>query len=130
MWNGAFTPAFIKMKLDTAWVPEPFSEINLETEDDEEYNEEIMDQRTSQFVDDYAPDFEGTMFVRMPIKTGNRIYAYPCTAGEYMKFAKAGFDSAYLNQHFKIKYVGDWGWPWGRERRAAFIDEIGDFRTV
>lgn len=113
MWDGTFSPELQKRRVESWWIPErhaTFDEI-----DTEEWNEDRMDQMTSEFIEDYDEDFEGTLIVKL----GNQKYAWPCTAGEYLDFKKSGFSLAYLNRHFPIMYVGDWGWPYGRDHTSV-----------
>lgn len=93
MWNGHFSPSLRKSVGGASWAADDGrSESELSSPDDDEV--------------------EGTLTVTL----GNNDYVWPgVTYGQWVDFQDSGLSGGWVNGNLPISYVGDWGWPWGRQ---------------
>lgn len=110
MWNGQIEPSLVK-KLSE--------------------KEVSFDPENTDNLDGDPESIEGTLTITLDGKD----YSWNgVTYADYLDFEASDFSRSWMNDNLPIDYVGDWGWPWGRDHSSvAYVPDkkhLGKFRWV
>lgn len=148
MWSGAFSTDLTKAGVsDVKWEPLadddfPFDtyvvdesevddaefasdEFDVESRLEIEDRDPSPDARKSWKDDSFSDTRRGVLWVRF--NTRSSYYGFPCDFAAYKQFRASGYTRRWLNEKYRINYIGDWGWPWGREHNVVYSQRYGFF---